>query len=66
MSVAFRPAGRSDNGTGKGGGGPVEVAGAGGVRGFVVSRQQEEDKFDNAQNKNKTNLITSLLVRMQV
>jgi hypothetical protein len=63
MSVAFRPAGRSDNGTGKGGG-PVEVAGAG-AGAFVDSRQQQEDKLDNAQNKNKTNLITLLLVRMQ-
>jgi hypothetical protein len=63
MSVAFRPAGRSDNGTGKGGG-PVEVAGAG-AGACVDSRQQQEDKLDNAQNKNKTNLITLLLVRMQ-
>jgi hypothetical protein len=61
MSVAFRPAGRSDNGTGRGGG-PLEVAGAGA---FVDSRQEEEDKLDNAKNKNKTNLITLLLVRMQ-
>jgi hypothetical protein len=61
MSVAFRPAGRSDKGIGKGGG-PVKGAGAGA---FVDSRQQQEDKLDNAQNKNKTNLITLLLVRMQ-
>jgi len=64
MSVAFKPAGRSDNGTGKERG-PVKVAGAG-AGAFVDSRQQEEDKLDNAQNKNKTNLITLLLVRMQV
>jgi hypothetical protein len=61
MSVAFRPAGRSDRGIGKAGG-PVEVTGAGA---FVDSRQQKQDKLDNAQNKNKTNLITLLLARMQ-
>jgi len=65
MSVAFRPAGRSDNGTGKGGG-PVEVAGAGPGCCVEFVRQQQEDKLGNAQNKNKTNLITLLLVRMQV
>jgi hypothetical protein len=54
MSVAFRPAGRSDNGNGKGGG-PEEVVGESVVR--------QQDKLDNAQNKNKTNLITLFLVR---
>jgi len=54
--VAFRPAGRSDNGNGKGGG-PEEVVGE------SVVRQQQQDKLDNAQNKNKTNLITLFLVR---
>jgi hypothetical protein len=52
--VAFRPAGRSDNGNGKGGG-PEEVVGESVVR--------QQDKLDNAQNKNKTNLITLFLVR---
>jgi hypothetical protein len=61
MSVRFMPAGRSENGNGKGRG-PVDVAGAGA---FVDPRQQQEDKLDNAQNKNKTNLITLLPVRMQ-